>query len=1057
MDGLVGRLEVVAGLRAVAAEAAAGRGRLVLVAGEAGIGKTTLAAAAAEDAACRGARTVWASCWEGDGVPPYWPWVVVLRALAELYPDLAVADAHRVELARLVPEWGPVPPETAGRTTGPERFRLFEAVGAVLLAAAHRQPLTVVVDDLQWADPLSLRLLGFVAQQAATAALLLLGAYRDDGPHTLLAEVGRLPEVTRLGGLAERDVALVMAQVAGAAPADALAREVRARTGGNPFFVREVTRLLVSQGGLPAGRVAGVPDSVRQVLRQRLARLPEPLVQLLTVAAVVGRAADADLLGRAAGTEVAAVVDHMNVAVRAGVITETVVPAGPYRFVHDLFRETLHDDLPMARRAAVHLRVGEALAAGARAPAAEVAHHLLQGMLAAPDPAEAAALVMHHGGRAGAEALAALAFEDAAGLSGRLLDGLGAAGLLTDGYRLELLLSRARAAGRLGDVPRARADLDEAWALAVEGRQAEAMARAALGTHALGMESGVAHEVPGQRLRDAAAALGEQDSALAAELLAALSRERYRDGDRDAARQLSDRAVEIAGRTADDATLAWCLLGQHDTVWTPGTAARRSAIATGMVEAARRAGDSGLAAEGLLLRATARLELAEPGAIDDLREFVGLAVATRQARLGYLAVTRRAALSIFVGELATAADLIVEADAMAQEIAEPDRWNVDTRLRWELASAQGRRAELEARLRECRLPQVRDWYRAQLGLAVLESGRRDEAVQIIRAVVETPPGALAVDYVLLAQWCDLAEAAAAIGHRAACGRYYDALLPHAGGTAVTAALVGFDGAVDHHLGVLAGALGRADDAAAHLADAVAIHERLGARAWLARSQVELAAVLAARNLPRDRATAGELRDAARATATELGMAGVLRRLKTTEVRPDNVFRRDGDGWLVAFAGQQARLRDAKGLRDIATLLAVPHADVPAVTLYAAVESGADAILDGRARREYRARLSELDDDLAEAEQRHDTGRAAAVRAEREFLLRELASAVGLGGRPRGLGDDRERARKAVAARIRDSIGHLAARLPVLGEHLSASISTGHLCAYRPAEATVWRL
>ncbi len=175
-----------------------------------------------------------------------------------------------------------------------------------------------------------------------------------------------------------------------------------------------------------------------------------------------------------------------------------------------------------------------------------------------------------------------------------------------------------------------------------------------------------------------------------------------------------------------------------------------------------------------------------------------------------------------------------------------------------------------------------------------------------------------------------------------------------------------------------------------------------------------------------------------------------------------MFRRDGDTWHICYAGHEVRLRDVKGLGDIATLLASPALAVPAISLIAGAGAsavaafGADPVLDHQARQQYRSRLGALDADIDEAQAQHDLGRAAALADERAFLVRELSAAAGLGQRDRRLGDDRERARKAVAGRIKDALSRIAAVHPTLGAHLAATIATGNLCVYRPAQPVRWQ-
>jgi hypothetical protein len=178
------------------------------------------------------------------------------------------------------------------------------------------------------------------------------------------------------------------------------------------------------------------------------------------------------------------------------------------------------------------------------------------------------------------------------------------------------------------------------------------------------------------------------------------------------------------------------------------------------------------------------------------------------------------------------------------------------------------------------------------------------------------------------------------------------------------------------------------------------------------------------------------------------------------------FRRSAEVWTLAFADRTVHVPDAKGLRDIAALLAAPHSDVPAVDLlHGSVggsarrprTSGADPIIDETAREAYRLRLSTLDAEIDDALGRGDDQRAARLDAERDALLDELRKAAGLAGRTRRLGDERERARQTVTARVRDSIRRLRGVHPELGTHLAEAVRTGITCSYRPTEPVSWQL
>ena len=262
---------------------------------------------------------------------------------------------------------------------------------------------------------------------------------------------------------------------------------------------------------------------------------------------------------------------------------------------------------------------------------------------------------------------------------------------------------------------------------------------------------------------------------------------------------------------------------------------------------------------------------------------------------------------------------------------------------------------------------------------------------------------------------------------------YQAMLPYAGTGSVVGGCAAYQGAMDHHLGALALAMGEPAAAAGHLDAALEQYERVGARAWAAAARGERAALGAVRRSP--------------SGSTPIP-AGQL-----------NVFRRDGAVWQLTFAGRSVHLPDAKGLRDIATMLAAPGREIDVRTLLGLPSSpiGADAVLDARAKAEYRARIAVLDQELDAADEAGEARRAAAAAAERQRLIHELTAAAGLAGRSRRLGDETERARKTVTARIHHTIGRLADTHPELAEHLRDSVRTGTRCAYLPAKPLTWSL
>jgi hypothetical protein len=1024
-ERLVGRDAALAVLRATLDGAAGGRGEVALLAGEAGIGKTALAAELARQAAGAGARVLWGQCWQGEAVPAYWPWVQVLRAATEAAPAVALGDA-----ARLLP--GASDADAAGAAAGPveepaaARFRLFDAVVRVLAALAARQPLLVVLDDLHWADEASLRLLQFAARHLARSPVLLLGTYRDLEAPARLHELAGAGQVVALAGLDPAEVATLLEAVTGRRPSEALAAGVWRRTGGNPFFVRELARLQAAQptpdGG--PGPTPPVLDGIRDTLERRLARLSQPCVEVLAVAAVAGPQIGVEVLTRVLPGRGPDLADLLEEAVRARVLTAPAVPLGPYLFTHDLFRETVYGGLPAAQRTGLHLAVGRALeelrAEGGGVHAAELAAHHLAA--ASAGATAAAAEAVRWSALASREAVTRLAFEDARDHAERALAALDLVEPPDPAARLELLGDLAEARALAGDGPGARATHLEAAALARRLGHGAGLARAAVGVHALGAPTGSARDQQLALLGEAAALAGQR-TPLLARVLACLARELHHSWEEDnlaRAPAVAAEAVAMARELEDPATLSFALLALHDARWRPGSARERVAVVEEMLALAAAAGDRELLAQARLLRAVALVELGDRGGLADLEEHCRLADELGHATARWAALSRRAAAAGLAGRLEEARALGEEARQLGRRIGQPDADSVAASQLWELGRFDGRRSAAGANPS----PAPADWP-AWRAILLVEAGD-PEAARAAMAGFDPDRWILRPGVVRSHDpWPLLvtAEAAALAGDERQRAASYRALRPLAGGHTVLGGFVAYTGAADHYLGLLAAALGRPEEAAGHLRVAVELHQRLGATAWAARSREH------------------------------------LERLEQPAGQPTCVFRRDGDVWTLTFDGVSVHLPDSKGLRDLATLLGAPGEQVHAVRLLGGrpPTGGADPVLDDQARAAYRARLAELDAELDQADAAGDPDRAGRARAEREALVAELSRAVGLGGRPRRLGDDTERARKAVSARISDAIARIERASPALGRHLRQSVATGTSCSYTPSEPVQWRL
>ncbi|MEV4380440.1 BTAD domain-containing putative transcriptional regulator [Streptosporangium sp. NPDC049644] len=411
-DGLVGRSEELAVLREATRRAVDGRAGLVLIEGEPGVGKTRLMEEAAREAGDRDGLVVWGRCLEDGGAPSMWPWVHVVRAVLD---GVAAPERERWLKGALGRFLEPHDDALTGQVLpgGSGRFHLFEKVIALIAHVSARRPVMVVVDDLQWADVASLHLFGHLASRLPTGTVLL-GALRDRAPvpgselARMLAEASRSSGHHRLvlGPLGSLEVAELVRREIGRAPGLDAARAIHSRTAGNPFFVRELARLLA--GGSPlaedAAARAGVPSTVRGVVRDRMTGLDDDAKDLLEIAALVGRDVDLSLLARVADLDIATCLVRLESVEALGLLAPT--PGDPYsfRFVHDLVRESISETTSPRRATRLHLRVANALEQslpdGESVPE-QVAHHLwAAGPLAAP--ARTAAALARSGRRAAA-------------------------------------------------------------------------------------------------------------------------------------------------------------------------------------------------------------------------------------------------------------------------------------------------------------------------------------------------------------------------------------------------------------------------------------------------------------------------------------------------------------------------------------------------------------------------------------------------------------------------------------------------------------------------------
>lgn len=1111
-QGLIGRRHPAAMLHAEITRSAASHGGLVLVTGEAGIGKTTLVTSAAEEARRLGSLVLSGACWDSESAPGYWPWTQVIRGirrgvdaaewasvreaagdglaalLGEDRPGFPALDQHALPGQDRHPVPGqdqhglgggarhPVPgQEQQGLAGGDPRgdtaddFRLYDAVTTALVTLSQERPVVVVLDDLHWADPASLRLLEFAAKHTWFERLLLVGTYRDveAGQREQLIPLEAKATTITLTGLEPAEVGELVARTVGRDLDAGLVAEVHRRTGGNPFFVEQTARLWRSGGSITA-----VAPGVRDAVRRRLSLLPEPVAALLSDAAVLG----AEFHRKVLAAMAAAPVPHVDRLLDEALAARLIVArgAGTFAFAHDLVRETLYSSVPdpQARHAAVVEAAGGSGDLADRLLPAELARHAhLAGDAVAPDRAIDLLL------SAAADASRRFAGDEA---RGHLLRAYELSPGVEPQRRAKIALDVGQSVyGR--DREMAWRAFDEAIEVARSLDDPVLLARVALSINS------VHHVDPPCRvdlLREAHAKLvgTDQPQPLSPERHTAdphqpLSPERLTAESLSPERLTQDLAVHLAvhaRRGHDDDALIFGLWAHHASIWGPGTAAQRVALTDELLVLARRAGDLDNEHFAAALRWVALIELGDPRYLEQFHEYLEIGKRSAAPRIDLSSAIDQSIIDTLLGRFDEAQRLL------DQVTARNDEHDVHTHFgfmcehhQWALWLLQGRFDDLE---------QVHDALRgtphpcAALieGLTALQRGDAD--LEQLARLEELPHGEGTRALWLRFQ----AQLAAASRDPEHIEQVRAWLLPLRDEWAVS--MYGWDisGPVSLWLALLDAAQERWAEAVEGFEAAHRSAELMQARPWSVEARSHLVGALAARG---DAQAAEELAAEVRAEAETLGMTHIPQRLSAASrpavpAAPVTVtgsvaglvageFRQEGAVWTLSFGGRSIHLPDAKGLNDLHLLLSHPGADLSAVRLLdpaggevvvAAGRLGGDAVLDDEAKARYRRRLAELDEQIDLAVARDDDRRAAAFDEEREALLAELRATTGLDGRSRRLGDAAERARKTVTARIRDVLRKLDELHPELATHLRATISTGATCRYQPDHNQItWRL
>ncbi|MFQ5418624.1 MAG: AAA family ATPase, partial [Myxococcota bacterium] len=404
----VGRESEIASLYAAFEHALAGTPQLVLVAGEAGIGKTRLLEELAPAVRDDGATVLHGRCIEGGGAPAFWPWVQIIRSYTDTpgLPSIPEAlGSLAPSLLRMVPEIAdrfPNVPAESTEDSDQARFRLYDAVSLLLNRAAVERPLVLLIDDLHRADTASLLLLRFAAREMRDAPILIVGAYReielqsDNVRSEILSDLTR-EESTRciqLHGLTADAVSRLIANSSpSGSPSQSLSIAMHEQTAGNPFFVTQIIHLLAADGRLDDMDEKiewrfRLPSGIREAVTRQLDGLPEETIRTLSVAAIAGREFSIRVISPALDESVETTLGTLQPVLDSNLITPLPGQVDRYRFAHVLLRDCIYESLPATERIHLHHQIAESLERlhnGNLDPhAAELAYHFSEAIPSTP-------------------------------------------------------------------------------------------------------------------------------------------------------------------------------------------------------------------------------------------------------------------------------------------------------------------------------------------------------------------------------------------------------------------------------------------------------------------------------------------------------------------------------------------------------------------------------------------------------------------------------------------------------------------------------------------------
>jgi class 3 adenylate cyclase/tRNA A-37 threonylcarbamoyl transferase component Bud32 len=887
----VGRESELEQLRSGIDGAFSGRGRVLLVVGEPGIGKTRTAEELGTYASMRGAEVLWGRAYEGEGAPSYWSWIQVIRAHVQesdpstLLSELGAGASAIADVVSEVRERLPGIQPAAALEAEESRFRLFDSVTSFLRNASQPRPLVLVLDDLHWADRSSLTLLQFLAREVSGSRILVIGTYRDvelRRTHPLAETLGELARVegterVLLRGLGEADVGRFLELSTGRPPPSSLVRAVYQETEGNPFFVHEVVRLLVSDGRLDHPEEVeswglSIPQGIREVVGRRLNGLSEDCNAVLGIASAIGREFDLGVLERVSDLPAEHVLELLEEASSARVVEEMPGGLDRHRFSHALVRETLYEELSTTRRLRLHRRIGDVLeeryAGQAGRHLAELAYHAVEGAHAGGDVEKA----IDYATRAALRATALSAFEDAIPQYERALRALVLREPEDALRRCDLLIGLGQAQHFALGSDQAARTLESAVEIAREHSDPLRLARAAALLAFARFVVGQILQSNVELLEEALEALGERDCFERVQVLYQLSREFEFGHEIQRAREVSDRAVQVARCLGDPSALFLALSARWTAYEGPGERDEGFRTARELREAADASGNRAFQLQSRSWLQSSATESGDRAEYEQL--FAEEEELLEPAQSGFgefvhrVAATTRAS---FDAEWDTAERLAREALELGQRLGNPNARIMFSLHMRVIFAARGEHEALLSDLRGCL--DVHEIYRCYLAAWLAVCGHMDEAQALLDELCADDLAAVPPDRNWWKSISSLCAACGLLGDRAHAEQLYRHLSPYP----KRGSNIHTGGSTSVWLGVLCTVLERWDEGIAHCDDGLAMLDGFGSRYHMAEGRLYYARLFAHRGGPGDRERALEILNAALDLGHRYDMQGIVKR------------------------------------------------------------------------------------------------------------------------------------------------------------------------------------